>query len=110
MDSIAFETEIVWLEDCSNKPYVREILLWCRGRTQEPEYGDRKILGYARVSDEYPLFEGSGERRAFYLKDHDPYGYDPIQMPAEAVDPSSVAPGIRGARPKPRQRPDTDQG
>ncbi len=96
------EQSIVWEEDISRLPYVREIELPAGTRQRPVPWGNEgRRVGYAVLrtgaSADIP---GSGmfTRRLFFLKDYDrdsdPTGIYQIGEPCEAIDPRQVRPGI----------------
>lgn len=86
------EESIIWLEDVSQQPYVRESLLESGFRKRAVRrIGHGRVVGYATLTDSTP---GEGDykpfwRRVFWLAPHDPY---PQGAPIEAVPPDSIKP------------------
>jgi len=86
--NLEHEKDIVWLDDRSKYPHLREAPHYpIRGRTKKPSKGDvpGKLIAYATLKPtakaENP---GMFVRRLFYVAAHDPY---PAGGPVEAVDP-----------------------
>ena len=84
-------SEIVWLEDVSQQPYVRALLVDSRTRRGRIAYhGNGRAVGYENLPADT---EGKGtfypyRRRVFWLAPWDPYG--PPGRPVEAVDPQTL--------------------
>jgi len=84
-------SEIVWLEDVSQQPYVRVLPVYSRTRRGRISYhGHGRAVGYENLSVDvrgvggpYPYL-----RRVFWLAPWDPYG--PPGRPVEAVDPQTL--------------------
>lgn len=95
------ETEIIWLEDVEALTYVREAILLVRNRRGKPKIhaDDTRLVGYANLGPQAPATNGFARRRVFTLRDYDPYGEEPFQMPEEAVDPRTVEIGVPGRKP-----------
>lgn len=95
------EEEIIWLEDVSEARYVREALMLVKNSRGKPEIeaDDTRVVGYANLVSEADCATGYAFRRVFTLRDYDPYGRQPYQMPTEAVDPRTVEPGVPGRKP-----------
>ena len=107
--TIEHEESIVWLEDISDLPYVREAFAMDDKRIGPIRLSGskRRLAGYANVGPSGRIdIPGTDicDRRIFYLCDHDPYGYEPSQMPSEAVEPLSAGPRVPGNPPWPRPR------
>jgi hypothetical protein len=94
------EQSIVWLEDIECLDYVREIWEWCLRGTDVPLdcQPSCRVVGYAVPSKDRCL------RRLFILENWDRGGTDdrcetPCRtgMPADGVDPRTVAVGVRGS-------------
>jgi hypothetical protein len=88
------EQDIIWLEDVSHFPYLRESVFQAPRRTGKPKpYGleeGGRIVGYAELKPEARTTEPHVYgRRTWWLKDHDPYQGGPY----EAVATESVAVG-----------------
>lgn len=99
---IAKESQLVWLEDPAAHDYVRMTEL-TNGWSSVPRLGDPEyvVVGFTvvrrREADSVPP-----ERRVFWLKPGDrtysPNGPYERRCPCEAVDPRSLAPGLRGIK------------
>ena len=102
-EEISYEADIVWLEDVDDLDYVRQSLdrLPTRG-TKPAYYRDGRMVGYALLSSYAKPSRSSGtfRRRVFWLLPHDrdsaPHGLYAKGAPAEAVDPRTLAAGIKG--------------
>ena len=99
-EHLALEQSIVWLEDVERLDYVREIWEWCLRSTDVPLdcQPSCRIVGYAVPS------KGRCLRRLFILENWDRGGrFDRPEapcrtgMPADGVDPRTVAVGGRGS-------------
>ncbi|MGA4844568.1 DUF6009 family protein [Streptomyces sp. G45] len=104
-EEIAHESEIVWLEDIERLDYVRQSLDRLPTRRGKPAYHrDGRMVGYARLAPDAKPSRPSGtfRRRVFWLLPHDrdsvPTGLYAKGAPAEAVDPSTLAPRCKGRR------------
>ena len=101
-DPLAYEKSIVWLEDIQNLGYVRVVQVRCAKSRRGPlvlNSGER-VIGYAKLMPDAPRDATTQRfaRRLFYLKDCDVRdGFDAI--PATAIDPRSVFPGVVGDAP-----------
>lgn len=93
--NVDLETNILWLEDGTKHPYVREFGLTCTAKR-----GWRKtwacgfhVVAIAELSGEARTVQRRLYRRAWFVKDDvDPYqGKD---KPSEAVIPESIAAGL----------------
>lgn len=101
---LADEQAIVWLEDASQLPYVRETVAYCahraarpgRGRLPQDDTGQCRLVAYSTLRRQASSRGGSFERRIFWLKSYDPYLDG--GCPAEAVDPATVKPRRPAAR------------
>jgi Family of unknown function (DUF6009) len=88
------EESIVWVEDASQHPYVRESIrhvVGFPGRRPPARRGNERLIGYAtleRPSERPEVYR----QRVFYLRDYDPYEDFPNHAPCEAVDPRQVEP------------------
>jgi hypothetical protein len=92
------EEEIVWLDDRSKYPYLREVQLPISGRTRKPRSSivAGRLIAYATLKPTAPAHSpGMFARRLFYVTQRDPYERG---GPYEAVDPYSVQPGIPAMR------------
>ncbi|NYV73393.1 DUF6009 family protein [Streptomyces sp. UH6] len=102
-EEIAHETELVWLEDPQDLDYVRQSLDRLPTRKGKPAYHrDGRMVGYAILGPGAKPSRSSGtfRRRVFWLlphdRDTDPTGLYTKGAPAEAVDPRTVAAGVKG--------------
>ncbi len=99
--AIAYEIEIIWLEALDDIDYVRQgaYLLWSRTRAPAKS-SSLRVVGYATVGKAARGVAGYFLRRAFWLKLYDrafsPDGPYRMGVPAEAVDPRTVRPGVLG--------------
>jgi hypothetical protein len=100
--ALVHELEIIWLEDIAEIDYVRQGAYLLRGRSVAPPRvaGERRVVGYATVGQEARRVGGHCLRRVFWLKTYDralaPDGPYISGVPAEAVDPRTVRPGVLG--------------
>jgi hypothetical protein len=102
---IEAEAEIVWLEDISNMDYVREGN-WSRTRPYcKPPKSDKTqtVVGYSVLKPGIKSALGDVYmRRVFTLRPEDRFydssGIYQADSPAEAVDPKTVQPGVRGIK------------
>lgn len=114
-ETLAREAHIVWLEDISKMPWVREIEVdfytqksISKKRLSELQRG-QILVGYAELENEAsPTFiEGNRKyfsRRIFTLNQNDYQAYEVDSQtkayhPIEAVEPLSVEPKLRGLPP-----------
>jgi hypothetical protein len=104
-DEISHETEIVWLEDTDQLDYVRQSLDRLPTRKGKPAYHrDGRMVGYAILGPNAKASRASGtfRRRVFWLLPHDrdsqPEGLYAKSASAEAVDPRTLEPRIRGSK------------
>ncbi|MFJ3762934.1 DUF6009 family protein [Streptomyces sp. NPDC090080] len=102
-DEIGYETEFVWLEDIAPLDYVRQSLDRLPTRRGRPAYHrDGRMVGYATLSSDAKPSRASGtfRRRVFWLLPHDrdaePEGLYAKSAPAEAVDPRTLQPRVKG--------------
>lgn len=101
---VEHEVEIVWEEPPEQYDYVRVRAGRAGTRTRSVPFHRFKRVGYAVLADDAPNIGRPGQfrRRVFWLKDHDrayePDGVYANQGPSEAVDPRTVAPGVRGEK------------
>ncbi|MGY1583753.1 DUF6009 family protein [Streptomyces sp. MN13] len=102
-DEISHETEIVWLEDIDNLDYVRQSLDRLPTRKGKPAYHrDGRMVGYALLGTTAKPSRASGtfRRRVFWLLPHDrdsePAGLYAKSAPAEAIDPRTLQPRVKG--------------
>ncbi|MGW4823442.1 DUF6009 family protein [Streptomyces sp. NPDC004227] len=103
VDEISHETELVWLEDIDQLDYVRQSLDRLPTRKGRPAYHrDGRMVGYALLGSAAKSSRASGtfRRRVFWLLPHDrdsvPDGLYAKSAPAEAVDPRTLKPCIKG--------------
>ncbi|MEW2577670.1 DUF6009 family protein [Streptomyces syringium] len=104
-DEISHESDLVWLEDVMALDYVRQSLDRLPTRRGKPAYyRDGRMVGYAILGPAAKASRSSGtfRRRVFWLlphdRDTDPEGLYATGAPAEAVDPRTVAAGIKGSK------------
>ncbi|WP_030687117.1 DUF6009 family protein [Streptomyces sp. NRRL B-1347] len=104
-EEIAYEAELVWLEDIEELDYVRQSLDRLPTRRGKPAYHrDGRMVGYARLAPAAQPSRASGtfRRRVFWLLPHDrdtaPTGLYAKGAPAEAVDPRTLSPRRKGQR------------
>lgn len=102
-DEISHETAFVWLEDIDRLDYVRQSLDRLPTRKGKPAYHrDGRMVGYAVLGPTAKASRASGtfRRRVFWLLPHDrdsqPEGLYAIGAPAEAVDPRTLTPCVKG--------------
>ena len=100
---ISHETELVWLEDTGDLDYVRQSLDRLPTRKGRPAYHrDGRMIGYALLDTTAKASRASGtfRRRVFWLLPHDrdsqPDGLYAKSAPAEAVDPRTLEPCVKG--------------
>lgn len=103
VDEISHETELVWLEDIDTLDYVRQSLDRLPTRQGRPPYHrDGRMVGYALLGPNAKSSRASGtfRRRVFWVLPHDrdtkPDGLYAKSAPAEAVDPRTVGPRVKG--------------
>jgi hypothetical protein len=102
-DEIVHETDLVWLEDTTDLDYVRQSLDRLPNRKGKPAYHrDGRMVGYAVLGATAKPSRASGtfRRRVFWLLPHDrdskPDGLYTTGAPAEAVDPRTLEPRVKG--------------
>ncbi|GAB3172004.1 DUF6009 family protein [Streptomyces incanus] len=102
-DEISHETALVWLEDTTDLDYVRQSLDRLPTRKSKPAYHrDGRMVGYALLGPTAKPSRASGtfRRRVFWLLPHDrdsePNGLYTKGAPAEAVDPRTLEPRVKG--------------
>ncbi|MER6850572.1 DUF6009 family protein [Streptomyces flaveolus] len=102
-DEIVHETDLVWLEDPAELDYVRQSLDRLPNRKGKPAYHrDGRMVGYAVLGTTAKPSRASGtfRRRVFWLLPHDrdsePDGLYTTGAPAEAVDPRTLEPRVKG--------------
>jgi hypothetical protein len=102
-DEIVHETDLVWLEDPADLDYVRQSLDRLPNRKGKPAYHrDGRMIGYAVLGTTARASRASGtfRRRVFWLLPHDrdsePDGLYTTGAPAEAVDPRTLQPRVKG--------------
>ncbi|CAC36718.1 hypothetical protein RKD37_000199 [Streptomyces ambofaciens] len=102
-DEISHEAELVWLEDVDQLDYVRQSLDRLPTRKGKPPYHrDGRMVGYAILGPEAKASRASGtfRRRVFWVLPHDrdsePDGLYAKSAPAEAVDPRTLQPRVKG--------------
>ncbi|MEU0030810.1 DUF6009 family protein [Streptomyces sp. NPDC006335] len=102
-DEISHETDIVWLEDIDDLDYVRQSIDRLPTRKGRPPYRrPGRMVGYAILGPDAKASRASGtfRRRVFWLQPHDrdsePDGLYANSAPAEAVDPRTLQPRVKG--------------
>ncbi|MEU5282142.1 DUF6009 family protein [Streptomyces asoensis] len=102
-DEISHEVDLVWLEDVDQLDYVRQSLDRLPTRKGKPAYHrDGRMVGYAILGPNAKASRASGtfRRRVFWLLPHDrdtePNGLYAKSAPAEAVDPRTLKPRVKG--------------
>ncbi|MGW2461832.1 DUF6009 family protein [Streptomyces sp. NPDC001761] len=102
-DEISHEAELVWLEDIDRLDYVRQSLDRLPTRKGKPAYHrDGRMVGYALLNTTAKPSRASGtfRRRVFWLLPHDrdtqPDGLYAKSAPAEAIDPRTLQPRVKG--------------
>ncbi|MFF8882910.1 DUF6009 family protein [Streptomyces flaveolus] len=102
-DEIVHETDLVWLEEPADLDYVRQSLDRLPNRKGKPAYHrDGRMVGYAVLGTTAKPSRASGtfRRRVFWLLPHDrdsePDGLYTTGAPAEAVDPRTLEPRVKG--------------
>ncbi len=98
-NALTYEEAIVWLEDVSGQPYIREeIWVIARWRRRPLLRSAGRVVGYSMLRPDALSTGPAGTftRRIFWLAAHDPYA---AGAPYEAVAPASVVPGRRGVPP-----------
>ncbi|MFF0794971.1 DUF6009 family protein [Streptomyces spiralis] len=103
VDEISHESALVWLEDIDELDYVRQSLDRLPTRKGRPAYHrDGRMVGYALLGPAAKPSRASGtfRRRVFWLLPHDrdtvPDGLYAKSAPAEAVDPRTLEPCVKG--------------
>lgn len=98
-DPLAYEKSIVWLEDIENLGYVRVVQVGCAKSRRGPLHlnSGERVIGYAKLMPDAPRDANTQRfsRRLFYLKDSDLTGTTNT-IPATAVNPRSILPGVAG--------------
>ncbi|MFE0654571.1 DUF6009 family protein [Streptomyces sp. NPDC059534] len=104
-NDLKHENDLVWLEDISSLDYVRQSLDRLPTRGGKPTYHrDGRMIGYAVLAGTAKASRASGtfRRRVFWLLPHDrdtaPDGLYASSAPAEAVDPSTLQPTVKGRK------------
>ncbi|MFE5595101.1 DUF6009 family protein [Streptomyces sp. NPDC056549] len=104
-NDLKHESELVWLEDVSLLDYVRQSLDRLPTRSGKPAYHrDGRMVGYAVLSTDAKASRASGtfRRRVFWLLPHDrdsePQGLYAGSAPAEAIDPDTLQPTVKGRK------------
>ncbi|WP_217144949.1 DUF6009 family protein [Streptomyces sp. AC627_RSS907] len=102
-EEISHEAELVWLEDIEHLDYVRQSLDRLANRRGRPAYHrPGRMVGYALLGPTAKASRSSGtfRRRVFWLLPHDrdsePEGLYTKGAPAEAVDPRTLQPRVKG--------------
>ncbi len=104
LSDIQFESNIVWLEDITSIPYVREHFEKAATRRKgKLNYDNYHIIGYSELESNAPnRMPGCFSRRVFWLADYDRF-YDPegaykVSCPMEAIDPLTVEAKVLGKK------------
>nr|ACN69995.1 putative replication initiation protein [Streptomyces antibioticus] len=104
-DEISHEVALVWLEDVDQLDYVRQSLDRLPTRKGKPAYHrDGRMVGYAILGPDAKASRASGtfRRRVFWVLPHDrdtePDGLYAMSAPAEAVDPRTLEPRVKGCK------------
>ncbi|MFE6713932.1 DUF6009 family protein [Streptomyces sp. NPDC057695] len=104
-NDLKHETDLVWLEDISTLDYVRQSLDRLPTRGGKPAYHrDGRMIGFAVLANTAKASRASGtfRRRVFWLLPHDrdsePDGLYASSAPAEAVDPGTLQPTVKGRK------------
>ena len=102
------EIEIVWLKPLDDLDYVRTWDTWESRPAARPRLYGMRVVGYsvAGCSEKVPSRSIGAKRkyrrRIFWLKESDrdlePHGVYKLGCPFDAVDPRTLAPGIRGLK------------
>ncbi len=98
-DPLLYEKSIVWLENCSSRPYVRvKTVRTARSRRGPIYFGEGgRVVGYSKLTPNArrcPETQGY-VRRVFYLTGDDLA--DPSSsLPSAAYDPKALLPGVAG--------------
>ncbi|MFL9458699.1 DUF6009 family protein [Tolypothrix bouteillei VB521301_2] len=103
--NLEYESNVVWLRDIKEIPYVREYVLEnCSRRKGKVKYLHFEVVGYTELESKAPNNGLSGRftRRVFWLKPYD-LVYRPMRIyrigcPVEGVDPLTVAPKVLGQK------------
>ncbi|MFJ9968783.1 DUF6009 family protein [Streptomyces avermitilis] len=102
-DEISHEVELMWLEDIEHLDYVRQSLDRLPTRNGRAAYHrDGRMVGYALLGSTAKPSRASGtfRRRVFWLLPHDRDsqldGLYAKSAPAEAVDPRTLEPRVKG--------------
>ena len=92
--NLEFETNIIWREDKSQFPYVREFTPSCsRKKGWAKKWGGRhRVVAYAELSDDVRTLQGLVTRRAWYVDDSDPWPKNDCPT-SQAVIPASITAG-----------------
>ncbi|MFE2585442.1 DUF6009 family protein [Streptomyces sp. NPDC059378] len=105
VDEISHESEFVWLEDIEQLDCVRQSLERLPTRKGKPAYcRDGRMVGYAVLGPAAKPSRACGtlRRRVLWLLPHDrdsrPDGDDAKGAPAEAVDPRTLEPRVKGCK------------
>lgn len=91
---LAEEERIVWKDEPSTYPYLRETVVDRPSRSQAIRIPARRVIGYAVVKKAPPYSERWYRRRVWYVSPQDPYSeHGHVGWPIEAVWPGSVVAG-----------------
>ncbi|MGW4914393.1 DUF6009 family protein [Streptomyces sp. NPDC004270] len=104
-DEISHEAGIVWLEDITSLDYVHQSIDRLPTRRGKPPYHrPGRMIGYAVLGATAKASRASGtfRRRVFWLQPHDrdsaPEGLYAKSAPAEAIDPRTLEPRVKGSK------------
>lgn len=99
-DALRHEEAIVWEDDPSRLPYVREDLVDLAATRRRPLRSPGRRVGYSVLRHDAPRIGGFFVRRVFWVAPHDRSeggdAYTPYGVPCEAVDPLTVQAGVLG--------------
>ena len=100
---LQFESNIVWLEDIKEIPYVREHFAKNFSRRKgKIKYQNYQVIGYSELETDAPNtgMNGCFARRVFWVAEHDhinaPLGPYKIGCPSEGVDPLTIEAKVMG--------------
>ncbi len=97
-DPLAFEKSIVWLEDVSQLPFVREMTVTdAKGRRGSFHIDGVQVLGYSKLTPDSPTMppKGTYSRRIFYVKKKDLGRPESKAPPSNAVQIATIIPGTK---------------
>ncbi len=109
-EPLALESSILWLEPFEKLAYVREMVANnCKTASgQLTPKGSGRVVGYSKLHEDADADPATGRftRRIFYLKNSDiDRASAKGKFPSGAIDPKSLAPGVRGQAPGAKPRP-----